>query len=508
MANRAITGALSPRELAQFRSSLAVLPALQGPIAVLELPPAIPDCSDIETLIRSALTDEPPAVLGRGQTIRSGFSAEIDEHQRRAREAREWIAGLERSERERSGIKSLKVGYNKVFGYYIEITTAALATAERERGDVLPADYIAKQSLTNATRYFTPQLKEFETIVLTAEDTLHQLESDIYRRLVAQVAVASSQLLAAAQAVAYLDVVASLAEVAVQRNYVEPELTNEDVVDITAGRHPTLETVVPSGEYVPNDALLTEDQRLIILTGPNMAGKSSWLRQVALIVLLAQIGSFVPAEKARIGLIDRIFTRIGAQDDIVGGQSTFMVEMIETATILNNATNRSLVVLDEIGRGTSTYDGLAIAQAIVEYIHNTPELRCKTLFATHYHELTQLESVLPHVRCSRMDVLEEGERIVFLHRVVPGGADRSYGIHVADLAGIPKAVVNRARSLLADLESTRGDIPSTTREPVAQLRFIKEPNPALDRLNEIDVDQLTPIEAITRLYELKSLLGQ
>jgi DNA mismatch repair protein MutS len=508
MANRAITGALSPRELAQFRSSLAVLPALHGPIAVLELPPEIPDCSDIETLIRSALTDEPPAVLGRGQTIRSGFSAELDEHQRRAREAREWIAGLERSERDRSGIKSLKVGYNKVFGYYIEITTAALATAERERGDVLPADYIAKQSLTNATRYFTPQLKEFETIVLTAEDTLHQLESDIYRRLVAQVAVASSRLLAAAQAVAYLDVVASLAEVAVQRNYVEPELTNEDIVDITAGRHPTLETVVPSGEYVPNDALLTEDQRLIILTGPNMAGKSSWLRQVALIVLLAQIGSFVPAEKARIGLIDRIFTRIGAQDDIVGGQSTFMVEMIETATILNHATSRSLVVLDEIGRGTSTYDGLAIAQAIVEYIHNTPELRCKTLFATHYHELTQLESVLPHVRCSRMDVLEEGERIVFLHRVVPGGADRSYGIHVADLAGIPKAVVNRARSLLADLESTRGDISRTTREPVAQLRFIEEPNPALARLYDIDVDQLTPIEAITRLYELKSLLGQ
>jgi DNA mismatch repair protein MutS len=237
-----------------------------------------------------------------------------------------------------------------------------------------------------------------------------------------------------------------------------------------------------------------------------MAGKSSWLRQVALITLLAQIGSFVPADRARIGLVDRIFTRIGAQDDITGGQSTFMVEMVETATILNHATNRSLVVLDEIGRGTSTYDGLAIAQAIVEYIHNTPELRCKTLFATHYHELTRLESVLPRVCCSRMDVLEEGDRIVFLHRVVPGGADRSYGIHVADLAGIPKAVVNRARALLSELESPQRTGASATREPVAQLRFIEESDPAIERLKELNVDQLTPIEAITRLYEIKQLL--
>jgi DNA mismatch repair protein MutS len=504
MTNRAITGALSPRELAQLQRSLAALPSLAGPAAVLESAPAIPDLSDVETLIRSAITDDPPAVLGRGSTIRSGFSAELDEHQHRSREARAWIAGLERTERERTGIKSLKVGYNKVFGYYIEITTAALATAERERGEVLPSDYIAKQSLTNATRYFTPQLKEYETIVLTAEDLLHQLESDIYRRLIGQIAAASGRLLDAAQVVGYLDVVTSLADVAVQRNYVEPELTHDDIIEITAGRHPTLETVVPSGEYVPNDANLTDEQRIIVLTGPNMAGKSSWLRQVALIVLLAQIGSFVPADKARIGLVDRIFTRIGAQDDIAGGQSTFMVEMVETATILNHATSRSLVVLDEIGRGTSTYDGLAIAQAIVEFIHNTPSLRCKTLFATHYHELTQLEHVLPHVRCSRMDVLDEGERIVFLHRVVPGGADRSYGIHVADLAGIPKAVVNRARSLLAEFESS-GKSPNMAGEPAMQLRFIEEPHPALERLSAINVDQLTPIEAITRLYELQRL---
>ena len=506
MANRAITGQLSPREAVHLRSSLAAIPALTEPAGILPSPPTVPDLSDVEGLLRTAVVDEPPAVLGRGQTIRSGFSAELDEHQRRAREAREWIAGLERAERERTGIKSLKVGYNKVFGYYIEITTAALATAERERGEVLPAEYIPKQSLTNATRYFTPRLKEYETVVLTAEDTLQQFESDIYRRVVAQVAAAAARLLEAAQAVAYLDVVAALAEVAVQRHYVEPELTHDDIIEITAGRHPTLEAVVPRGEYVPNDALLTQEHRIVILTGPNMAGKSSWLRQVALIVLLAQIGSFVPAEKARIGLVDRIFTRIGAQDDIAGGQSTFMVEMVETAAILNHATNRSLVVLDEIGRGTSTYDGLAIAQSIVEYIHNTPDLRAKTLFATHYHELTRLEDVLPHVTCSRMDVLEEGDRIVFLHRVVPGGADRSYGIHVADLAGIPRAVVSRAQTLLAELEAAGDNRPRKTREPAAQLRFIEEPNPALERLGAIDVDQLTPIEAITRLHELKGLI--
>jgi DNA mismatch repair protein MutS len=296
-------------------------------------------------------------------------------------------------------------------------------------------------------------------------------------------------------------------------------LTHDDAIEIVAGRHPTLEMVIPRGEYVPNDARFDDQQRIIILTGPNMAGKSSWLRQVALIVLLAQIGSFVPAERARIGLVDRIFTRIGAQDDIAGGQSTFMVEMVETAAILNHATNRSLVVLDEIGRGTSTYDGLAIAQAIVEFIHNTPSLRCKTLFATHYHELTQLESVLPYLRCSRMDVLEEGERVVFLHRVVAGGADRSYGIHVADLAGIPKPVVNRARSILDELERRGGGMPSPlvgragegmyppsrARESPAQLRFIEESSPVLDAIRDLDVDQITPVEAITRLYEIKRL---
>jgi DNA mismatch repair protein MutS len=505
LVNRAVTGSASPRELEAMRQTLRVIPSLQELAGVLPNPPAMPDLADVEALLTSALDDEPPAVLGKGRTIRAGFSAELDDHQVRARAAREWIANLERSERERTGIKSIKVGYNKVFGYYIEVSTAALATAERDRGTVLPAEYIAKQSISNATRYFTPELKEYETVVLTAEETLRQLEQTIYKRIVGQVATAAERLMDAAKAIAYLDVVACLAEVAVRNRYVEPELTNDDCIEIRAGRHPTLETLVPKGEYVPNDTHLDADRRIVILTGPNMAGKSSWLRQVALIVLLAQIGSYVPADRARIGLVDRIFTRIGAQDDLAGGQSTFMVEMVETAYILNHATRRSLVVLDEIGRGTSTYDGLAIAQSIVEFLHNTPDLNCKTLFATHYHELTALADVLPRVHCARMDVLEEGNRIVFLHRVVDGAADRSYGIHVAQLAGIPDAVVARARTVLDGLEHERRGGNGRLAENPVQLTFVNGNGELDTALRNLEVEALTPLEAITRLFELKKM---
>ncbi|HEY7036677.1 MAG TPA: DNA mismatch repair protein MutS, partial [Thermomicrobiales bacterium] len=474
-------------------------------------------------LLAAAITDDPPALIGKGNALRPGYAPELDGHRQRAREARDWIAGLERTERERTGIKSLKVGYNKVFGYYLEITTAALAGAERDRAAndhancaVLPADYIPKQTLANATRYFTPQLKEYETVVLTAQDTLAEIETDVYRRVMAEVAGLADRLLAAAQAVAYLDVISNLAEVAVQRNYVRPDLDDGGAIEIVAGRHPTLEAVMGHGEFVPNDARLdTDGTQIVILTGPNMAGKSSWLRQVALIALMAQTGSYVPAERARIGLVDRIFTRIGAQDDIATGQSTFMVEMLETANILNHATKRSLVVLDEIGRGTSTYDGLAIARAIVEYLHNTPRLGCKTLFATHYHELTELESLLPRVRCCRMDVLEDGDRVVFLRQVVPGGADRSYGLHVAQLAGIPRAIVRRANEILADLEATgrsssdraarRGAMraPAPTPDPVIQMTFFGQPDPVVEELKSLDVEGLSPLEAITKLFELQ-----
>ncbi len=530
MVNRAVMGAPPPRELGALRASLAALPAVAGAAgettAGVELATALPACAEVRALLEAALAEDPPAVLGKGSAIRPGFAPELDGHQLRAREAREWIAGLERTERERTGIRSLKVGYNKVFGYYLEITAAALAAAERDRATAaagrpadpaLPPDYLPKQTLANATRYFTPRLKEYETVVLTAQETLAGLEADVYRRVVGQVAAAAARLLAAAQAVAGLDLVATLAEVAVQRDYVRPELDDSGVIDVAAGRHPTLETLLPRGEYVPNDALLEADgAQITILTGPNMAGKSSWLRQVALIVLLAQIGSFVPAKRARIGLVDRIFTRIGAQDDISTGQSTFMVEMLETANILHHASRRSLVVLDEIGRGTSTYDGLAIARAVVEHLHNAPRLGCRTLFATHYHELTELAGVLPRVRCAKMDVLEDGERIVFLRQVVPGGADRSYGLHVAAIAGVPRAIVRRAREILAELEGPgegaeggeRWRRRSAMREPADggptfQLTFFGQPVPVVEALKELDIEALSPLEAITTLFELQ-----
>ncbi|MBA2277434.1 MAG: DNA mismatch repair protein MutS [Chloroflexia bacterium] len=523
LVNRVVINTATPRELGHLRQSLLALPGVAALLTDASNP--LPDCADVAELLATALIDEPPAQLGKGPVFRPGYALELDDHRRRAREAREWIANLERTERERTGVRSLKVGYNKVFGYYLEVSAAALA-ASRDRGadggsnGALPADYLPKQTLANATRYFTPQLKEYETVVLTAEETLAGIEADVFRRVRIEVGGAAERLLKAARALAYLDTVVGLAEVAVERNYIRPELDDAGVIEVVAGRHPVLETTVGRGEYVPNDARLdTERDQVMILTGPNMAGKSSWLRQVALIQLMAQIGSFVPATRARLGIVDRIFTRIGAQDDIATGQSTFMVEMLETASILHHATPRSLVVLDEIGRGTSTYDGLAIARAIVEYIHNTPRLGCKTLFATHYHELTELEGLLPRVRAYRMDVLEEGERVVFLRQVVPGGADRSYGVHVARLAGVPRGIIRRAQEILADLEHhaldsrDRDGRRAAMRQPVPeagslQLTFFNQPHPVMEELRTLDVEGLSPLEAITTLFELKRRAGE
>ncbi len=519
LTNSIVTRSVSPRALVQLRSALAVLPDLEPFLAGIPGSPKLPDLGQVTSLLQRALVDEPPAVLGRGQVFQPGFASELDGHRARAQEAREWIASLERTERERTGLKTLKVGYNKVFGYYLEITTAALANADRERmaqgldGSALPADYIAKQSLTNATRYFTPQLKEYETLVLTAEDTLNDLEAEEYRKLLTVLAGQANKLMQAAEVVAGIDVASALAEVAVDRNYTRPVLSDDEHLRIEDGRHPVLESTLPRGDYIANDASLdTDAEQIVILTGPNMAGKSSYLRQVALITLMAQIGSFVPATRAEIGIVDRIFTRIGAQDDISTGQSTFMVEMLEMANILHHASRKSLVVLDEIGRGTSTYDGLAIARAIVEYLHNAPGLGSKTLFATHYHELTELAEVLPRVRNSRMDVLEDGDRVVFLRKVVPGNADKSYGIHVAKLAGIPKGVTRRAEEILAELEEGAGGssgrraamkapVPSTA--PQMQLTFFDAPNPVVERLQDLDVESLTPLDAIRVLFELR-----
>lgn len=530
LVNRTLTGIAGPRDLVHLRAALGTLPALEQVAIKTPGVAPLPDCRDIHALLAEAIEDDPPAVVGKGSVMRGGYAPELDGHRTRAREARDWIASLERTERERTGIKSLKVGYNKVFGYYLEVTTAALASAERERRaagngqadePVLPAEYIPKQSLANGTRYFTPQLKEYETVVLTAQETLAEIEADVFRRVVSRVADAAPTLLAAAREIAHMDVVAALAEVAVTRGYVRPELNDGTAIVIDAGRHPVLETVLGRGEYVPNDTRLDATGelgvRIAILTGPNMAGKSSWLRQVALVALLAQIGSFVPAGRAEIGVVDRIFTRIGAQDDIATGQSTFMVEMLETANILHHATPRSLVVLDEIGRGTSTYDGLAIARAVVEHLHNAPRLSCRTLFATHYHELTELEQILPRVKTFRMEVLEEGERIVFLRQVVPGAADRSYGVHVARIAGIPRPVVRRAQEILDELETGRPRrnesdhrraamrAPSPSAEPGFQLTFFGQPDPAMDALKALDIESLSPLEALTKLFELQRL---
>ena len=526
LANRAVTGTIAPRELGHLRQSLQLVTVIAGEAAPVPggppLESVLGSCRTIHDLLCRALPDDPPAALGEGHAIRPGFAPELDDHDRSVREARAWIAGLERQERERTGIRSLKVGYNRVFGYYIEISSTALATAERERAasgespDVLPEDYLPRQSLANGTRYVTARLKEAETRVLGAQEILAHLEADLVKRIVAEVAAHSRELCTAAAAIASIDVVTTLADVAAARGYVRPTVDDSLTIEIVGGRHPTLETLLPPGEFVPNDTLLdAEDHRITILTGPNMAGKSSWLRQTALIVLMAQIGSFVPAAAARIGLVDRIFTRIGAQDDISSGQSTFMVEMIETANILHHATPRSLVLLDEIGRGTSTWDGLAIAREVAEYLHNATRLGCRTLFATHFHEMTALSDHLPGVCCARMDVLEEGDRVVFLHRVVPGGADRSYGIHVAELAGVPKALTRRAREILSDLEkSTSKDARQGRERAMAtpaptngsfQLTLFAPPNPVVASIQELDVESLSPLEALTKLYELKRL---
>jgi len=433
--------------------------------------------------------------------IRPGFSAELDGLHAASKNAKQWIAGLERQERARTGIKNLKVGYNKVFGYYIEVTSANLAQ--------VPADYIRKQTLVGAERFITPDLKEYESLVLNAQERIVELETQVFRQVLDQVAAATPRLLATGRALAELDVFAALAEVALRHSYVRPTLDNSEEIRIQAGRHPVVETTLSDEPFVPNDTFLAnQDAQLIVLTGPNMAGKSTFLRQVALIVLMAQIGSFVPAEKATIGLVDRIFTRVGAQDDIATGQSTFMVEMVETANILHHATRRSLIVLDEIGRGTSTYDGLAIARAVVEFIHNHPRLGAKTLFATHYHELTELARVLPRVRNFNVAVAEEGDRVVFLRRIVPGGADRSYGIHVAQLAGLPRSVIHRAEEVLENLEKDekgRGRRERLRQEmAAAQLAmFPTGPHPVVEELQKLDVDSLSPLEALTKLYELQ-----
>jgi DNA mismatch repair protein MutS len=495
---RVVSGNGQPRDLVAIRSTLIKLPeikqllpendpALNGMIDSFHL------CRDGLDLLESALEDEPPATLNKVGIIRKGYSAELDTVIESSRHARDWIANLEAVERERTGIKSLKVGYNKVFGYYLEVTKA--------NADAVPDAYIRKQTLVNAERYITPDLKEYETLVLNAEERIHEIEGRLFKELCLRLGEFAEKLLATARVIARLDVMTSLAEAAVINAYVQPEVITEDVLDIKAGRHPVVEQMMSAERFVPNDAYFESDERIRIITGPNMSGKSTFLRQVALIVLMAQIGSFVPAESARIGLVDRIFTRIGAQDEIYAGQSTFMVEMVEMANILHHATNRSLLILDEIGRGTSTYDGVSIAWAVVEYIHNHPNLRAKTLFATHYHELTQLSELLPGVSNYNVAVSEAENQVLFLHTIVPGGADRSYGIHVGQLAGLPGPVVQRATDILQQLEASAGKAVRIDPQAPQQMALFPETNPLLAELDELDMNTLSPIEALNKMYE-------
>ncbi|MFQ5616611.1 MAG: DNA mismatch repair protein MutS, partial [Anaerolineales bacterium] len=498
LTNRVVGGNALPRDLVSIRATLRRLPGLRD-----LLPPEQPAlasilrefdlCSQELRLLESAISDDPPATLQKVGVVRSGFSAELDGVVSASSHAREWIASLEPAERERTGIKVLKVGYNKVFGYYIEVTKANTS--------MVPEHYIRKQTLVNAERYITPEMKEYETQVLNAEERMREIERRLFEQICAQIAGSARRLLSTARALAQLDVLAALAETAALNGYLRPEVVSEDVMDIRDGRHPVVEGTLQGERFVPNDVVYEEGERIGIITGPNMSGKSTFLRQVALIALMAQMGSYVPASSARIGLVDRIFTRIGAQDEIHAGQSTFMVEMVEAANILHHATPRSLLVLDEIGRGTSTYDGLSIAWAVVEYIHNHPKLRAKTLFATHYHELTQLAELLPGVRNYNVAVSEADGKVVFLHKIVSGGADRSYGIHVAQLAGLPRPVIQRANEILKQLEASSGTAVNIDAVSPQQLALFPETNPLVDELKGLDISIMSPIEALNKLYE-------
>jgi DNA mismatch repair protein MutS len=469
--------------------------------------------------IEETLADPPPAQFGEG-IIRPGRSPELDEIRALAGDTRAWIADLERSERERTGLRNLKVGYNRVFGYYLEVSRAALAQPtdyyQREKTGASTAgehlerlDYVRKQTMTAVERFVTPKLQEYELRARNAQEEIVRLERAVFAELLDTAAEVARQLLDTATVLARLDALASLAETAVRCEYVRPQIGDGPELEIVGGRHPVVEQAIGHELFMPNDTRLgTPDATIAILTGPNMAGKSTYLRQVALIQLLAQVGSFVPAASARLGIVDRVFARVGAQDDLAGQRSTFMVEMIETANILRNATPRSLLVLDEIGRGTSTFDGIAVARAIVEYLHENPQLRCKTLFATHYHELADLADELAAVTSLQMEVLERGEQVVFLHRVVPGAADRSYGVHVARLAGVPDPVTRRAAAILDDLEQARDAHASPTNGVVtvaAGPRLSPGESEALARLRTLEPMRMSPLDALAELIRLADL---
>lgn len=526
LTNRTLSGKAVPRDLEQIGVVLAALPTLTKLFSEKQEPrkaghqssivngqPSIKDdlqsfisnldpCPEALTFINNAICEDAPTNLNKMGVIKPGFSTELDGVMNSSAHARDWVTQLEPRERDRTGISSLKVGFNKVFGYYIEVT--------RTHSDIVPDDYIRKQTLTNAERYITPELKEYETLILNAEERILQIERRVFIEVMQEVATYAPRLLETAHVLAQLDVAAALAEVAANLGYVRPNIARDERLNIVNGRHPVVEHSLELERFVPNGSNFDKDERIQIITGPNMSGKSTYLRQVALIVLMAQIGSFVPADEAYIGLVDRIFTRIGAHDELHAGRSTFMVEMVETAEILHHATHQSLLILDEIGRGTSTYDGLAIAWSIIEYLHNHPRLRPRTLFATHYHELTGLASLLPLVANYNVAVAEEGDQVIFLHQIVPGGADQSYGIHVGQLAGLPRDVIQRANEILKELEAhavTTAVEPSRL-DSGQQIALFPEASPILSELNALDINSMSPLEAMNKLYEWQQKYGQ
>ncbi len=498
LTNRVVSNSAQPRDLAGIRAILQHLPQIRNTLNEEEdrLQPILQHfdvCQPVLDLLEKAIAEDAPATLQNTGIIRRGYSEELDTVIEMSSHAREWISNLEAVERDRTGIRTLKVGYNKVFGYYLEVTHS-------NTGQV-PQEYIRKQTLVNAERYITPEMKEYESLVLNAEERIREIELRLFKEICQAIHPHIEQLLTTSRVLAELDVFSGLAEGAAFQNYVRPSLLEEPVVRIIDGRHPVVETNLHGERFVPNDVVLEDGEIIRVITGPNMSGKSTFLRQVALIVLMAQIGAYVPAKSAQIGIVDRIFTRIGAQDEIHAGQSTFMVEMIETANILNHATSRSLLILDEIGRGTSTYDGLSIAWAVIEYIHNHPRLRARTFFATHFHELTVLSDLLPGIRNYNVAVAENGTRVIFLHKIVPGGTDRSYGIHVAQLAGIPRPVISRASEILSQLEASSGSTIKVEPSHTQQLALFPETNPLLDELKTLDLNTMPPIEALNILYE-------
>ena len=518
-------GTANPRDLTAFKTSLEMLPPVRYLLEEMqsdllkEIHEDMDSLEDLCTLLRSAIRDEPPIAMKEGNIIRDGYNEEVDKLRRAKSDGKDWLAKLENEEREKTGIKNLRIKYNKVFGYYLEVTNSYKS--------MVPDYYTRKQTLANAERYITPELKELEDMILGAEDKLYALEYELYCGVRDQIASQVERIQRTAKAVARLDAVASLALVAERNGYVRPNINEKGVIDIKDGRHPVVERMIPNGTFIANDTYLDDKKhRISIITGPNMAGKSTYMRQTALIALMAQIGSFVPASRADIGLSDRIFTRVGASDDLASGQSTFMVEMTEVANILRNATSRSLLILDEIGRGTSTFDGLSIAWAVIEYISDSRLLGAKTLFATHYHELTELEGKISNVNNYCIAVKEKGDDIVFLRKIVKGGADKSYGIQVAKLAGVPDLVIERAKEIVEELSNE--DITAKVSEIAAKERTTKKKqktrrydevdiaqmslfdtvkdDDVLEELKNIDVGNMTPIDALNTIYRLQNKL--